>query len=123
VLHLDAPSHDVSSPRKRGSSRGTRRSDEIAEKSTRATKSGKPHSVVVSWMLANANRERERDTMFASAACGRLSAPTRLEAPKDFQQMRRTGMALNFDWRASAECYDALYREIDARRQSASAAS
>jgi hypothetical protein len=40
-----------------------------------------------------------------------LSAPTRIEAPKDFQQMRRAAMALNFDWRDSAECYDALYRE------------
>ena len=30
VLHLDAPSHDVSSPRKRGSSRGTRRSADIS---------------------------------------------------------------------------------------------
>jgi hypothetical protein len=37
--------------------------------------------------------------MFASTACVRLSAPTRLEAPKDFQQMRRAAMALNFDWR------------------------
>jgi hypothetical protein len=49
--------------------------------------------------------------MFARTACVRLSAPTRLEAPKDFQQMRRAAMALNFDWRDSAECYDALYRE------------
>jgi hypothetical protein len=78
-----------------------------AEKSTRATKSDKPHSVVVSWMLANANREREHDPIFVSTACVRLSAPTRLEAPKDFQQMRRAATALNFDWRDSAECYDA----------------
>jgi glycogen synthase len=74
-------------------------------------------------MLANANREREHDTMFARTACVRLSAPTGLEPPKDFQQMRRAAMALIFDWRDSAECYDALYREIDARRRSASAAS
>jgi hypothetical protein len=45
-------------------------------------------------MLANANREREHDATFASTACVRLSAPTRLEAPKDFQQMRRAAMAL-----------------------------
>jgi hypothetical protein len=36
--------------------------------------------------------------MFASTACVRLSARTRLETPKDFQQMRRAVMALNFDW-------------------------
>jgi glycogen synthase len=61
-----------------------------------------------------------------SSASGRTAsaAPSnRLEAPKDFQQMRRAAMALNFDWRDSAECHDALYREIDARRRSASAAS
>jgi starch synthase len=45
------------------------------------------------------------------------------QAPKDFQQMRRAAMALNFDWRGSAERYDALYREIDARRRSVAAAS
>jgi hypothetical protein len=108
VLHLDSPSHDVSSPRKRGSSCGTRRSDDISREVDESD-----HSVVVSWMLANPNREREDDTMFASTTCVRLSAPTRLEAPKDFQQMRRAAIALNFDWRDSAERYDALYREID----------
>jgi len=45
------------------------------------------------------------------------------QAPKDFQQMRRAAMALNFDWRDSAERYDALYREIDTRRRSAAAAA
>jgi starch synthase len=40
------------------------------------------------------------------------------QAPKEFQQMRRAAMALDFDWRGSAERYDALYREIDARRRS-----
>jgi starch synthase len=45
------------------------------------------------------------------------------QAPKDFQQMRRAAMALDFDWRGSAERYDALYREIDARPRAVASAS
>jgi hypothetical protein len=93
VLHLDAPSHDASSRESGISAVGHDEATTYAGKS-RATKSGEPHSVVASWMLANANREREHDAMFASTACVRLWAPTRLEAPKDFQQMRRAAMAL-----------------------------
>src|ERR1700691_4907096 len=44
------------------------------------------------------------------------------QAPKEFHQMRRTAMALKFDWRDSAERYDALYRDIHAHRRSAPAA-
>ena len=39
------------------------------------------------------------------------------QTPKDFQQMRRAAMALNFEWRDSAERYGALYRDLDDGRR------
>jgi starch synthase len=39
------------------------------------------------------------------------------QTPKEFHAMRRAAMALNFEWRDSAERYGALYRDIDARRR------